>query len=284
MDRGVDSGSPMDDQAPDRATKDRTRAPNPDEQDSIDLRAEWRARHEGTTFRERMDRPDRYGLLLALIVASLIVDRGAQRRFGGAGGVGGHARPDAGLRATNLARAAGPVQALDRLRALVRRSWPVFVSRDDTQFAREAIAAIIFVLLMAVLLAIIRRMTIHLTISLATVLRGLCIYLLIGSFSTRVQLPGCRRFHAALRAGSERDGRRPPVLQLHHDDDRGYGDLTPVGNLPRMLAATEALMGQIYLVTAVALLVGNLGRERRRRQPQMTSGHHPCGRCDLRRH
>jgi hypothetical protein len=47
----------------------------------------------------------------------------------------------------------------------------------------------------------------------------------------------------------------------------GYGDLTPVGNLPRMLAATEALAGQIYLVTAVALLVGNLGRERRRRRP-----------------
>ena len=46
----------------------------------------------------------------------------------------------------------------------------------------------------------------------------------------------------------------------------GYGDLTPVGNLPRMLAATEALIGQIYLVTAVALLVGNLGRERRRRR------------------
>jgi hypothetical protein len=45
----------------------------------------------------------------------------------------------------------------------------------------------------------------------------------------------------------------------------GYGDLTPVENLPRMIAVTEALIGQIYLVTAVGLLVGNMGRERRAR-------------------
>ncbi len=42
----------------------------------------------------------------------------------------------------------------------------------------------------------------------------------------------------------------------------GYGDLTPVGNLGRGFAAMEALLGQIYLVTIVALLVSNLGRGR----------------------
>jgi hypothetical protein len=43
----------------------------------------------------------------------------------------------------------------------------------------------------------------------------------------------------------------------------GYGDLTARGDLGRMLAVTEALLGQLYLVTIVALLVGNLGRQRR---------------------
>jgi hypothetical protein len=43
----------------------------------------------------------------------------------------------------------------------------------------------------------------------------------------------------------------------------GYGDLTARGDLGRMLAVTEALLGQLYLVTIVALLVGNLGRVRR---------------------
>jgi hypothetical protein len=42
----------------------------------------------------------------------------------------------------------------------------------------------------------------------------------------------------------------------------GYGDLTAATNLGRTLSALEALMGQIYLVTIVALIVSNLGRMR----------------------
>jgi Ion channel len=40
----------------------------------------------------------------------------------------------------------------------------------------------------------------------------------------------------------------------------GFGDLTAAEDLGRSLAITEALVGQIYLVTLVALIVGNLGR------------------------
>ncbi len=42
----------------------------------------------------------------------------------------------------------------------------------------------------------------------------------------------------------------------------GYGDLTAAKDLGRSLAITEALIGQIYLVTLVALIVSNLGRTR----------------------
>ena len=45
----------------------------------------------------------------------------------------------------------------------------------------------------------------------------------------------------------------------------GYGDLAPVTTLGRMLAATEAITGQLYLVTVVALLVSNY-RARRSRE------------------
>jgi len=38
----------------------------------------------------------------------------------------------------------------------------------------------------------------------------------------------------------------------------GYGDLVPETNVGRMLAMAEALIGQIYLVTVVALIVANL--------------------------
>jgi hypothetical protein len=40
----------------------------------------------------------------------------------------------------------------------------------------------------------------------------------------------------------------------------GFGDLTAAHDVGRSLAITEALIGQIYLVTLVALIVGNLGR------------------------
>jgi hypothetical protein len=47
----------------------------------------------------------------------------------------------------------------------------------------------------------------------------------------------------------------------------GYGDLTAAGNLGRSFAVLEALTGQIYLVTIVALLVSNLRGRPRDRAP-----------------
>jgi Ion channel len=44
----------------------------------------------------------------------------------------------------------------------------------------------------------------------------------------------------------------------------GYGDRTAASDLGRMLAVTEALFGQLYLVTVVALVIGNVGRDRDR--------------------
>lgn len=46
----------------------------------------------------------------------------------------------------------------------------------------------------------------------------------------------------------------------------GYGDLTAGTDLGRSLSVTEALVGQIYLVTVVAVIVGNLRRSPRRRR------------------
>jgi len=43
----------------------------------------------------------------------------------------------------------------------------------------------------------------------------------------------------------------------------GYGDLTPATNLARVLAIFDAMLGQIFLVTAVALLVSLYGQHTR---------------------
>ena len=42
----------------------------------------------------------------------------------------------------------------------------------------------------------------------------------------------------------------------------GYGDYVPCTQLGRALAMSEAMFGQVYLVTIIALLVGNIGRQR----------------------
>ena len=45
----------------------------------------------------------------------------------------------------------------------------------------------------------------------------------------------------------------------------GYGDLTAAQDPGRMCSILEALFGQLYLVSVVALLVANIGRTRPRR-------------------
>jgi len=48
---------------------------------------------------------------------------------------------------------------------------------------------------------------------------------------------------------------RPPRLTPHR-----RSDWVPSFNLGRILAVTEALFGQMYLVTVIALLVGKFSR------------------------
>ena len=51
----------------------------------------------------------------------------------------------------------------------------------------------------------------------------------------------------------------------------GYGDLTAAQSLGRALAVLAALLGQLYLVTVIALLISNLGRRGRAAQSRESS-------------
>jgi hypothetical protein len=93
---------------------------------------------------------------------------------------------------------------------------------------------------------------------------AICTYLEIGMLFTFVY-----GAVAALGSGAffsqGTDG--TPSLQLYFSyvtlATLGYGDYTPAANPGQTLAVVEALLGQLYLVTIVAVLVGNLGRKRR---------------------
>jgi hypothetical protein len=98
-------------------------------------------------------------------------------------------------------------------------------------------------------------------VTLRTLSGVLSIYLLIGMFFSfmygAVQEIGHDQFFAQIA-----DPTRSDFLYFSYITQTtvGYGDLTPAHDLGRMLAAIEALFGQIYLVTVVAVIVGNLGR------------------------
>ena len=95
-------------------------------------------------------------------------------------------------------------------------------------------------------------------ITMQTMFGVLCLYLLIGIF-----FGAC--FSTIEALGNEAfftDGVAQTSDFLYFSfatlTTVGYGDLVAATNLGRSLAITEALIGQIYLVTVVALIVGNI--------------------------
>jgi Ion channel len=107
-----------------------------------------------------------------------------------------------------------------------------------------------------------RRLLRHQRVQRSTILGALCIYLLLGLFFAYL--------YSALSAigggffAGQPEASIVDYLYFSYTSltTVGYGDLTAGGDLGRMLAVSEALMGQLYLVTVVALLVGNIGRDR----------------------
>jgi hypothetical protein len=114
---------------------------------------------------------------------------------------------------------------------------------------------------------ILRRIRDHARIDLETIAASLCIYLLAGVFFSYVYriieaIQG--QFFVQTRAIGAVDFVYFSFVTL---TTTGYGDLTPHTGIGKMLAVSEALLGQIYLVSVVALLVANLGRARATQEP-----------------
>jgi hypothetical protein len=92
---------------------------------------------------------------------------------------------------------------------------------------------------------------------------ALCIYLLLGLFFASVYaVIGAhgREFFVTLAEPRTRDYQYFSFVTLA---TLGFGDLAPKSDVARMLTVVEAMLGQLYLVTVVALLVGNYKRQSR---------------------
>jgi hypothetical protein len=138
----------------------------------------------------------------------------------------------------------------------------VFVAlTQDTRTAGGYLSITSLVLTAATIGAIARRVWQRVEISVLTVLAAVCVYVLVGlSFAFVFELVGAfasQPFFATQETGTRSDYVYFSFITMA---TVGYGDLTAQGGLGRALAVTEGLLGQIYLVTAVAALVSNIGR------------------------
>jgi hypothetical protein len=101
-----------------------------------------------------------------------------------------------------------------------------------------------------------------------TILAAICIYVLLGMFWAFIYAAigrlGSAPFFAQSVTPTSADY---AYFGFITQTTVGYGDLTAAGNLGRACAVLEALLGQIYLVTIVALLVSNLRPRGRRTEP-----------------
>ena len=129
--------------------------------------------------------------------------------------------------------------------------------------ARRYLSVTSLLLTLLAMGAIARRIRIHPEISMLTVLGAVCLYVLLGlSFAFAFESAGefgSQPFFTSHEAGTRGDY---VYFSFTTMATVGYGDLTAQGGVGRALAVTEGLFGQIYLVTAVAALIGNLGRPR----------------------
>jgi hypothetical protein len=102
-------------------------------------------------------------------------------------------------------------------------------------------------------------------VTIETMFGVLCLYLLFGllfgvAFATIDQLSSTPFFNTG-------ETGRDAFLYFSYSTltTVGYGDLVAVTNLGRSLAVTEALLGQLYLVSVVAVIISNLEPRRSRR-------------------
>jgi ion channel len=115
----------------------------------------------------------------------------------------------------------------------------------------------------AIIVGVVRSLRATQAVTLEAVFGVLCVYLLLGMLYAFL--------YGALDHGAEGSffagGESATVSNCLYFSFTtlstvGYGDFTAHTNLGHTLSVSEALFGQIYLVTIVSLIVANLGRRR----------------------
>jgi hypothetical protein len=137
-------------------------------------------------------------------------------------------------------------------------------SQTVTGITRLASGVLVALAPPAIVIGVLRTLRRQRAVTVDVVFGALCLYLLAGMFFAFVygavnNLGGSPFFDQGLSTTPS----RCLYFSFTTLTTVGYGDLTARTNLGHTLAVIEALIGQIYLVTVVATIVGNVGSRRR---------------------
>jgi hypothetical protein len=127
------------------------------------------------------------------------------------------------------------------------------------------IVAVLLVALapLAIVSGVVRGIRTEGAVTMHTMFGVLCIYLLIGMlFAFAYGLVGDAQSEPFFASGVDADISDYLYFSFATMTTVGYGDLSAATDLGRSVAIAEALIGQIYLVTVVAVIVGSLSRSR----------------------
>ena len=213
---------------------------------------------------------ERYGLALTLILASMIFIMAAPS--------GAWAQVmSLSLQAFALFASLRAAQPSFHLRVacgvviglVIFASWTQasFGDEVNSDFNHLATLALVLIATPVITFGLVRQVRQRGAITVHTMMGVLCIYLLM-----------CLAFSAAFGAVAEFSNEPFFTQGAEWDTINNYlyyslttittvgmGDLTPATDLGRSLTGAEALIGQIYVITVVAVIVSNLQPSRRRK-------------------
>jgi hypothetical protein len=226
----------------------------------------------GMSLRERFRARDSYGLLLVLIVVSLVMSAAS---FGRIGNVAWVLALGVTLLFALYTSGVPPRVQLSAAVVVVLAAVLTAPYEAGSEAGRAVVTGATLGLALAVISVIARRVSTYPTVTAQTIGAAVCVYLLIGiTFSSAYGLIGAIDAGPSLIGADVGRGGDGTDLELVYFSfitlaTVGYGDFTPATDVMRMLAVIEAFTGQLYLVTVLALVVGNIGRERRRARPSL---------------
>jgi hypothetical protein len=211
-------------------------------------------------------RPPGYGLvLLAIVLAIFIVS------VGKGGALGSLVALALLASALLLALRTAQVPHRQQRRAAALIGLSVLVGAGSIAANRSLVSGldtlITSLLVAGTAIVLSRRLVQNPEVTGQTLLGAVCVYLLIGLFFAFV-FPWSAVITGSPFFASTAHPTTTDYLYFSYVtlETVGYGDLVAAGDLGRMLAVTEGLSGQLYLVTVVALLVSNIRRPTPERQ------------------